>query len=190
MVSQRGYLDSVGGGTIDADINVFGPIARSVGDLSLLMDVITGPDAGDAVAWRLSLPEARHESLSGYRIGLWLDDPACEVEQAAVELMAAAAQALSAAGAKVQAVRPSLDLNAVRTLFSQLVVRPYRSAPTVSAARPSGARIGPGWSGAGNVRLSAESGRTGSVITTSCSARCCPCCPSPTTTRGRSPAGR
>ena len=190
VVFQRGYLDSVGGGTIDADINVFGPIARSVGDLSLLMDVIAGPDADDAVAWRLSLPGARHESLSGYRIGLWLDDPACEVEPAAVELMATAAQALSSAGARVQAVRPSLDLNTVRTLFSQLVVRPSRSAPPASSARPSGARIGPGWSGAGNVRLSAGSGLNGSATTTSCSARSCPCCPSPTTTRGRSPTGR
>ena len=138
VVSQRGYLDSVGGGTIDADINVFGPIARSVGDLSLLMDVIAGPDADDSVAWRLSLPGARHESLSGYRIGLWLDDPACEVEPAAVELMAAAAQALSSAGAKVQAVRPSLDLNTVRALFSQLVV----PAISVSADGEHGEALG------------------------------------------------
>ena len=27
VVPQRGYLDHVGGGTTDADINVFGPIA-------------------------------------------------------------------------------------------------------------------------------------------------------------------
>jgi amidase len=122
VVSQRGYLDSAGGGTIDADINVFGPIARSVGDLSLLMDVLAGPDADDAVAWRLSLPAARHESLSEYRIGLWLDDPACEVELAAVELLAAAAQGLSSAGARVEPVRPSLDLGAVRALFTRLIV--------------------------------------------------------------------
>ena len=43
VVSQRGYLDHVGGGTTDADINVFGPIARSAGDLDLLLSVLAGP---------------------------------------------------------------------------------------------------------------------------------------------------
>ena len=41
---QRGYLDHVGGGTTDADINVFGPLARSARDLDLIMDVIAGPE--------------------------------------------------------------------------------------------------------------------------------------------------
>ena len=45
VVSQRGYLDHVGGGTTDADINVFGPIARSAEDLDLLLGVLAGPDA-------------------------------------------------------------------------------------------------------------------------------------------------
>ena len=122
LVSQRGYLDSVGGGVIDADINVFGPIARSVDDLSLLLDVLAGPEAEDAVAWKLSLPPARHSSLSDYRVGLWLDDPACPVESSAVELMAAAASALSAVGAKVSDARPPLDLAEMRSLFDQLIL--------------------------------------------------------------------
>ncbi len=138
VVSQRGYLDSVGGGTIDVDINVFGPIARSVGDLSLLMDVLAGPDPREAAGWRLALPAARHESLSGYRIGLWLDDPACEVESSAVELMTAAAQALASAGATVENARPPLDLAAMRALFDQLVV----PAISVSFDGERGAAIG------------------------------------------------
>jgi amidase len=138
VVSQRGYLDSVGGGTIDADINVFGPIARSVGDLSLLMDVLAGPDPREAAGWSLALPAARHESLAGYRIGLWLDDPACEVESSAVELMTAAAQALASAGATVENARPPLDLAAMRALFDQLVV----PAISVSFDGERGAAIG------------------------------------------------
>ena len=39
LVSQRGYLDGMGGGVTDADINVFGPMARSADDLALLLDV-------------------------------------------------------------------------------------------------------------------------------------------------------
>ena len=43
VIPQRGYLDSVGGGTTDADINVFGPMARSADDLDLLLSVLAGP---------------------------------------------------------------------------------------------------------------------------------------------------
>lgn len=122
VVSQRGYLDSPVGGQIDADINVFGPIARSVEDLTRLMDVLAGPNPDDAVAWSLSLPPPRHQSLSDYRVGLWLDDPACEVESSAVELYSAAASALSSAGARVSEARPPLDLAEVQTLFSSLLL--------------------------------------------------------------------
>ena len=57
VVPQRGYLDSVGGGTTDADINVFGPMARSAADLDLLLGVLAGPVPSDAPAWRVELPE-------------------------------------------------------------------------------------------------------------------------------------
>jgi amidase len=104
----------------------------------MLMDVLAGPDPREAVSWSLTLPAARHESLSGYRVGLWLDDPACEVESSAVELMAAAARALSSAGATVEEVRPPLDLAAMRALFDQLVV----PAISVSFDGERGAAIG------------------------------------------------
>lgn len=122
VVSQRGYLDSPVGGVIDADINVFGPIARSVADLAVLLDVLAGPDAEDAPAWSLALPPPRHHDLSGYRIGLWLDDSACPVESAAVDLLRAAAQALAGAGARVSDERPPLDLGEVRELFDHLLI--------------------------------------------------------------------
>ena len=58
VVPQRGYLDSVGGGTTDADINVFGPMARSADDLDLLLSVLAGPVPDDEPAWRIELPAA------------------------------------------------------------------------------------------------------------------------------------
>ena len=122
VVSQRGYLDSPVGGSIDADINVFGPIARSVEDLSLLLDVLAGPNTHDAVAWSVSLPPPRHESLSEYRVGLWLDDPVCSVESSAVDLLTSAASALASAGAQVSEARPPLDLGEVQALFTSLLI--------------------------------------------------------------------
>src|SRR4051795_8996412 len=59
VIPQRGYLDHVGGGTTDADINVFGPIARSADDLDLLLDVLAGPPPEQRPAWRIDLPPAR-----------------------------------------------------------------------------------------------------------------------------------
>ena len=63
VVPQRGYLDSVGGGTTDADINVFGPMARSAGDLDLLMSVLAGPEPARGPAWRVELPPPGGPSL-------------------------------------------------------------------------------------------------------------------------------
>jgi amidase len=53
IVPQRGYLDRVGGGVSDVDINVLGPLARSAGDLALLLDVVAGPLDEDAPERRL-----------------------------------------------------------------------------------------------------------------------------------------
>src|SRR4051795_9362818 len=62
VVPQRGYLDRVGGGITDPDINVFGPIARSADDLDVLLGVLAGPPPEQAPAWRIELPEPRYGS--------------------------------------------------------------------------------------------------------------------------------
>ena len=122
VVSQRGYLDQVGGGMTDADINVFGPLARSVEDLELLLEVLAGPDEEDAAGWSLTLPPPRHRDLSGYRVGLWLDDPACQVDRRALDLLQGAASALAGAGAEVSDARPPLELKEMESLFSALLL--------------------------------------------------------------------
>jgi amidase len=70
------------------DVGVIGPLARSADDLDLCLSAIAGADA-DAerrIGWRLELPSPRSDSLAGYRIGTWLDDPysAIDAEIAAV----------------------------------------------------------------------------------------------------------
>lgn len=117
VVSQRGYLDHVGGGTIDADINVFGPLARSAEDLELLFDVLAGPNVEDAVGWRLELPAPRAVGLPGLRIGVWIDDPKARVDAEVADVLAAAVDAFSAAGASVSSARPPLDIEQMFHLF-------------------------------------------------------------------------
>ncbi|HEX4864877.1 MAG TPA: amidase family protein [Acidimicrobiales bacterium] len=121
VIPQQGYLDHVGGGRIDADINVFGPIARSAGDLASLLEVLGGPSGEDEKAWRLDLPPARHNDVRDYRIGTWLDDPAGEVDSEVGETLDAAAEALAKAGAKVSGSRPPIRLPDAVALFNSLI---------------------------------------------------------------------
>jgi amidase len=121
LISQRGYLDHVGGGLTDADINVFGPIARSVRDLQLLVEVLAGPDVELATAWSVALPPPRHVELHQYRIGTWLDDPFCPVDTEVAGLLSATAAALEGAGAQVDDSRPPFALADAVALFMDLV---------------------------------------------------------------------
>jgi amidase len=121
VVSQRGYLDSIGGGTTDVDINVFGPIARSADDLDLLLDVLAGPPPEQAVAWRLDLPAAEPTSLAGLRIGVWFDDPVAVVQRDYRALLEATAGALTDAGADVREDHPAVELTDQRDTFMNLI---------------------------------------------------------------------
>lgn len=122
VVPQRGYLDRIGGGVIDPDINVFGPIARSASDLDLLLGILAGPNDDDAVGWSLSLPGPRHAALADYRIGTWLDDPFCPVDSESLALLSKAADLLAGAGCRVSAARPPIDLSTAARLFTSLLL--------------------------------------------------------------------
>jgi amidase len=122
VVPQRGYLDHVGAGTTDADINVFGPIARSARDLDLLLDVLGGPVDADAVGWRLDLPPARFDGPAGVRIGVWFDDDAAPVDREYRALLGAAADRLADAGAKVEDAHPPVNFTEQVALFNAMIL--------------------------------------------------------------------
>jgi amidase len=117
LVPQRGYLDHAGGGTIDADINVFGPLARSVDDLELLLGVLAGPLDADAVAWRVELPAPRVTDLRHLRIGTWLSDPFAEVDRPVGDALEGAVAAFAGAGATISSDHPPLGMEEVFNLF-------------------------------------------------------------------------
>jgi amidase len=86
----------------EADMAVIGPMARSAADLSLLLDVIAGPDPLEAgIGYKLNLPAARHQALKEFRV-LVIDShpllPADEAVRGAIEKLA---QTLSKAGVTV-----------------------------------------------------------------------------------------
>jgi amidase len=85
---------------------VQGPLARSAEDLELALDVVTGPDVGEDVAWRIEIPPARHEDLADYRVAVL---PPIAWTPVDAEIMAALdrlATQLGRAGAQVKAIQP------------------------------------------------------------------------------------
>ena len=110
VISQLGFLDHVGGGLADVEMNVVGPLARSAADLDLLLSVLVGPDPERAPAWRVELPPPRRARLAEYRIGVWLDDADFAVETEYETILRAAVDRLANAGARIEETHPSVDL--------------------------------------------------------------------------------
>ena len=70
LVASRGHVPpGVPAWPGGVDLAVIGPMARSVDDLILALDIIAGPDeAAEGRAYRLSLPPARGEKLADFRV--------------------------------------------------------------------------------------------------------------------------
>src|SRR5262245_6725977 len=51
-------------------MGVQGPLARSAADLELALDVGAGPEAGEDVAWQLTIPPARRERLRDLKVAI------------------------------------------------------------------------------------------------------------------------
>jgi len=100
LVPQRGHapprLDGVG-----PPLNVVGPIARNVADLSLALDVTAGPADEEAQGYRVELSPPRHGRLADFRVLMLESHPLAAVD---VEILAALdrlARNLETAGARV-----------------------------------------------------------------------------------------
>jgi len=106
LVPLRGHIPGPPGTLAPADINALGPLARSVDDLELALDVLAGPNDADAAAWRLELPPAR----SRFRVRVWLDDEACPVDREVVATLRRAVDALGDAGLEVEEAPPPVSM--------------------------------------------------------------------------------
>jgi amidase len=128
------------------DMNVVGPLARTVDDLQAALTVMAGPHPWDRAAWRVSLPPARPVR----RVATWFDDPYCPVDATVREALEDTARRLSADGVVVEDARPpgvrleGSDL-IFRRLLTGVAVHAYSAGDVAAIARgerPPGAELG------------------------------------------------
>jgi amidase len=121
IVPQRGHLPPPPGTLADTDLGVMGPIARTVEDLELALDVLAGPDGHQTAGWRLELPPARRTAAREFRLATWLDDPAYPVDADVRTCLERAAAALREDGVSVRDARPDIALPDVVRTYQQLL---------------------------------------------------------------------
>ena len=109
IVPAHGQIPGPPGTLTLADLAVVGPMARTVDDCVLGLDLMAGPNRWDSPAWRLELPPATRTEAKGLRVAAWLDDEFCPVDDDVKTLLAGACTALEGAGAHVDAdARPGV----------------------------------------------------------------------------------
>ncbi len=122
IVPAHGQIPGPPGTLTLADLAVAGPMARSVDDLKLGLDIMAGPNRWEHPAWRLKLPVARSRTLKGYRIAAWFDDPRCRVEPESRDLLEKAARKLADEGVQIDyEARPAFTLEKVVDTFFALL---------------------------------------------------------------------
>jgi len=130
LVPGRGHQPPAVTG-LPPPLNVVGPLARSVADLELALDVTAGPTDAEAQGYRLDLPAPRHARLTGFRVLMLPSHPLAPVDAEIHAALETLATALESAGVSVVWSSPLLpDLAAShRTYLAILLTALSRGAP-------------------------------------------------------------
>ncbi len=123
IVPAHGQIPGPPGTLTLADLAVAGPMARSVDDLQLGLELMSGPNRWEHPAWRLELPPSRGgASISDFRVAAWLDDPHCPVDSESHGLLERMVVDLGSAGVTVaDDARPAFSLEKVARTFNALL---------------------------------------------------------------------
>ena len=123
LVPSRGHVPGQPGGLVETDVNAGGPMARSVRDLALGLEVLAGPLPEDAPAWRLELPPAPTiDGLDDLRIAVVVDDDDFPVSSDVRAVIQAAVDRLADAGAQVRATSFPVPLVDMFASWQELVL--------------------------------------------------------------------
>ena len=132
LVPCGGYIDRVDYGLTEPDVNVHGPIARSVDDLEVLLDILAAPRPQRAGVVTHRVPPARHDRIDEYRVAIWSSDAACPSSNDVAGAVERTGDVLAALGATVnRSARPEINANASSQLNLWLIAA--ATAPSLSA---------------------------------------------------------
>lgn len=87
-------------------LNIMGPLARTVDDLELALQVMSGPEIGEDAAWRVDLPDARHQELHDFRVAVFPDLDWLPVSHDVLDARERVISSLQDAGATVVEAAP------------------------------------------------------------------------------------
>ncbi|MBF6285695.1 amidase [Nocardia cyriacigeorgica] len=109
---------------VDLDLAVAGPMARTARDLTLLLDVMAGPDPlTHGIAYDLALPPPRHQRLSDFRVLIIEDHPLIPTGSAVRAGVNRVAEALADENARVERHSPLLpDPAEAATIYMTLMM--------------------------------------------------------------------
>ena len=94
---------------VRGDLAVLGPMARSPGDLALMLDVLAAPDPwSEGIGYRLALPPPRHHRLADYRVLLLDRHPLCPTAASVAAPLNRLGERLSGLGCRVARRSPGL----------------------------------------------------------------------------------
>jgi amidase len=120
LVSARGQIPGPPGTLTQADLAVVGPMARTVDDCELALDLLAGPDEWQAPAWAVRVPPARPGPP---RVAVWSDDPYCPVDPEIRRAVEQVGDGLEERGCVVdrQARPEGFDFARADSVFGQLL---------------------------------------------------------------------
>ena len=110
VIPQRGHVPPAHGALTASALSVMGPLARCVDDLALAFDVTAGLDDQSGAGLKLSLPPASVSNVRSLRVGVWLRDDYCPIDNETCLGIEAVSRSLEALGATVHEAKPNFDL--------------------------------------------------------------------------------
>jgi amidase len=121
LVPARGHAPP-GTDGVAPPLNVVGPLARTVADLVLALEVTAGPADEEATGYRLALPPARHARLADFRVLIIASHPLARVDHEIAAAIDRLAANLETAGVPVSRHSDRLpDLAAAHEIYASIL---------------------------------------------------------------------
>lgn len=123
LIGGRGHIPGPPGSLAVGDLGVYGPIARSCGDLRLLLEVLTRSTTAFRGVPGATLPRfAQQPDIDNLRIGVWSDDPNSPVDASVKGAIETAATKLGEAGATIDTdARPAMSADEMHQAYERLL---------------------------------------------------------------------